>query len=231
MPPRVIQVAPDMLTIDGRRYQIVYDYKDAVDRETINTRYDDILAKYDYIVGDWGYDQLRLRGFYNDDNNQAASDQIISHLEDYLYEYCNFGCAYFVLQRLDAPAAKPKRKRSHRGGRGRRRHSEDRQNQGDGKQTRQSNQHAGKGQEEGHRRRRRNNDAHKHTQAGNNGDGHAEHRRSERRHHESSGQHPYTERRAEPKQPQRGHHQVATTKQGQSGRRFTIRRLDDKQSK
>ena len=33
-------------------------------------RYSDILDKYDYIVGDYGYDQLRLKGFYKDSNKK-----------------------------------------------------------------------------------------------------------------------------------------------------------------
>ena len=30
-------------------------------------------------------------------NRRAAPDQRMMILEDYLYEYCNFGCAYFVV--------------------------------------------------------------------------------------------------------------------------------------
>ncbi len=102
----VVKVDHDLITIDGRRYRIVKDHRDAFDLERLNERYNDILDKYDYIVGDWGYDQLRLRGFYKDDRRGASKDQQISTLEDYLYEYCNFGCAYFVLARLDKPATK-----------------------------------------------------------------------------------------------------------------------------
>jgi hypothetical protein len=58
------------------------------------------LARYDYIVGDWGYEQLRLKGFFEKDYRKALPDQRIVMLEDYLYEYCNFGCAYFVIQRV-----------------------------------------------------------------------------------------------------------------------------------
>ncbi len=46
--------------------------------ERLNERYNDILDKYDFIVGDWGYDQLRLRGFYKDDRRGASKDQLIS---------------------------------------------------------------------------------------------------------------------------------------------------------
>ncbi|KRM71578.1 YutD family protein [Lacticaseibacillus brantae] len=101
---RVVRQTSEMITIDQRRYQIDVDVKQAFDAEALDKRYNDILDKYDYIVGDWGYDQLRLRGFYKAGNRHANKDQLIDTLEDYLYEYCNFGCAYFVLARIDAPA-------------------------------------------------------------------------------------------------------------------------------
>ena len=50
-------------------------------------------------MGDWGYNQLRLKGFFDDKNQKASFDTKISTLQDYLYEYCNFGCAYFVLRK------------------------------------------------------------------------------------------------------------------------------------
>ena len=117
----VERVAEDMLTIGGRRYQVVSTYKQPLDVNALAIRYMDILDKYDYIVGDWGYDQLRLKGFYEVDSRHASKDQTINTLMDYLNEYCNFGCAYFVLQRLDAPEAKPKRRPRRDGNRSRRR--------------------------------------------------------------------------------------------------------------
>ena len=62
-------------------------------------RYSDVLLKYDYILGDWGYGQLRLKGFFDDRNQKSTYETKISTLQDYLYEYCNFGCAYFVLKK------------------------------------------------------------------------------------------------------------------------------------
>ncbi|WP_461215299.1 YutD family protein [Lacticaseibacillus sp. GG6-2] len=115
------RVAEDLLTIDGRRYRVVNTYKQPFDLEAFANRYTEILEKYDYIVGDWGYDQLRLKGFYDVDSRHASKDQTINTLMDYLNEYCNFGCAYFVLQRLDAPETKPKRRPHRDGNRSRRR--------------------------------------------------------------------------------------------------------------
>lgn len=84
-----------------RTYRIIYQYKDAWKPESFRERYSEVLDPYDYIVGDWGYNQLRLKGFYRPDNPKATKETSIAYLQDYLHEYCNFGCAYFVIERVD----------------------------------------------------------------------------------------------------------------------------------
>lgn len=90
-----------MIEIDGNFYEIIENVKDGFQEEVFNERYSEILKKYDFIVGDWGYDMLRLKGFYNNNNGKAAFDAKIDLLDDYLLEYCNFGCAYFVLEKVE----------------------------------------------------------------------------------------------------------------------------------
>ena len=89
-----------MIIADQSVYEIIDNVKDGFKQEDFNDRFSDILSKYDYIVGDWGYGQLRLKGFYEDKNQKATFDTRISTLQDYLYEYCNFGCSYFVLKKI-----------------------------------------------------------------------------------------------------------------------------------
>jgi len=89
--------------IDSMEYRLVYNYRNAFSVEMLAERYSDILVRYDYIVGDWGYEQLRLKGFFRSNNQKVFVDQRIDALEDYLYEFCNFGCAFFVLERLGEP--------------------------------------------------------------------------------------------------------------------------------
>ncbi|MGY3766450.1 YutD family protein [Vagococcus vulneris] len=88
----------DDFALGNGTYRVILDYREGFDYGKVLDRYQEILAKYDYIVGDWGYDQLRLKGFFKDDFKNAAIDAKISHLDDYLYEYCNFGCAYFIIE-------------------------------------------------------------------------------------------------------------------------------------
>ncbi|WP_117168982.1 YutD family protein [Paraliobacillus sediminis] len=89
-----------MIEVLGQQYEIIEDVKEGFQQAAFEERYSEILTKYDFIVGDWGYEQLRLKGFYDDQNPKAAFDTKISTIDDYLYEYCNFGCAYFIAKRI-----------------------------------------------------------------------------------------------------------------------------------
>lgn len=89
-----------MVVVEGYQYEVIENVRDGFKEEDFITRYSDILLKYDYIVGDWGYNQLRLKGFFEDSNQKATFDTKISTLQDYLYEYCNFGCAYFIVRKV-----------------------------------------------------------------------------------------------------------------------------------
>lgn len=88
-----------LVCINNHCYELVEERKSGFNEEAFKNRYSDILTKYDYIVGDWGYGQLRLRGFFDDHNQKSSFDTKISTLTEYLYEYCNFGCAYFVVKK------------------------------------------------------------------------------------------------------------------------------------
>jgi len=87
-------------------YQLIEDHKEAFDSEMMENRFTEYLLKYDYIVGDIAYEKLRLRGFYENHRKRVPLDMKISHLEDYLIEYCSFGCQYFVFKRIGDPKEK-----------------------------------------------------------------------------------------------------------------------------
>ena len=92
-------MVPNLVIAEGFIYEVIQNVRDGFNEEAFLARYSDILTKYDYIVGDWGYGQLRLKGFFDDKNQKSTYDTKISTLQDYLFEYCNFGCAYFIVQK------------------------------------------------------------------------------------------------------------------------------------
>ncbi len=107
----VVPVSETEFMIGTRQYRLVLNYREGFDAQRLGERYSEVLARYDYIVGDWGYEQLRLKGFFDVNNRKALPDQRIDMLEDYLYEYCNFGCAYFVMQRVGGKREKANNRR------------------------------------------------------------------------------------------------------------------------
>jgi uncharacterized protein YutD len=89
-----------LVSINNISYELIQEERDGFNEEAFRARYSEILSRYDYIVGDWGYGQLRLRGFFDDQSQKASFDTKISTLTEYLYEFCNFGCAYFVVKKV-----------------------------------------------------------------------------------------------------------------------------------
>ncbi|WP_420062702.1 YutD family protein [Leuconostoc lactis] len=90
----------DEIEIDRLTLELVEDFKSAFDLDMLAVRYTPLLAQYDYIVGDISAEQLRLKGFYRNDKN-VANDDKIEALQDYLYEYVNFGAPYFLLENVN----------------------------------------------------------------------------------------------------------------------------------
>ena len=92
-----------IITVGKHSYEVIENVKDAFQEEAFRDRYSEILMKYDYILGDWGYNQLRLKGFFDDRHPKSTFDTKISTVQDYIYEYCNFGCAYFIVKKVTPP--------------------------------------------------------------------------------------------------------------------------------
>ena len=52
----------ERIYIHGHEYELLTNHREGWDPEAFKRRFSEILDKYDYIVGDWGYGQLRLKG-------------------------------------------------------------------------------------------------------------------------------------------------------------------------
>lgn len=96
----------NLIKVDQHYFELIENYRECFNEEQFIARYSDILDKYDYIVGDYGYDQLRLKGFYKDSNKKSEMSKRFSNIQDYIFEYCNFGCPYFVLRHLSKQEVK-----------------------------------------------------------------------------------------------------------------------------
>ncbi len=80
-----------MIETDHGKFDVIKDYKEALEIKTFNDKYVSYLDRYVYIVGDLSADMLRLKGFTTK-NYQT--------IPDYLMESCTPNAPYYVLRRI-----------------------------------------------------------------------------------------------------------------------------------
>jgi len=89
-----------VIRVQGISFELLEDFREGWNPDAFKDRYSEVLSKFDYILGDWGYGQLRLKGFFDDNHPKGTFDNRISFMDEYIQEYCNFGCPYFLLKKV-----------------------------------------------------------------------------------------------------------------------------------
>lgn len=87
------------IVIENRTYELIKDFNNAFVLEDLEEKLTDYFYDYDYIVGDYSYEKLRLKGFYEKNNKKATQINNIKDLETYIRDYCNYNAKYFVLKK------------------------------------------------------------------------------------------------------------------------------------
>ena len=75
------------------RGEEVFNYEDT---KSLFTEY---FADYDYVLGDYSYGKIRLKGFYNSNNKKVNNINDIKYLEEYIKDDCSFGAKVFLLKK------------------------------------------------------------------------------------------------------------------------------------
>ena len=60
----------------------------------------DYFNNYDYIFVDESYNKLRLKGFCEANNKNVNKTNNIKYLDNYINNYCAYGCKWFLLKKL-----------------------------------------------------------------------------------------------------------------------------------
>ena len=87
------------LKIDNKLYKVLKDYGETISTINLEEYITDFYDNYDYIVGDWAYGKLRLKGFYDRNNNKCKQLNNIQLLDKYLKNNCAYNCKYFILKK------------------------------------------------------------------------------------------------------------------------------------
>ena len=88
------------MIIDNIEYELMENYKDGYDIEAVKRLYTDYFHNYDYILGDWSYGKLRLKGFCDKVNPYCNRINDIKFKDKYLKELCSYDCSYFILKKV-----------------------------------------------------------------------------------------------------------------------------------
>ena len=55
----------EKIILQNHTYELLNNVKDGFDMEVVLEKVTDYYEPFDYIVGDWAYGKLRLKGFYD----------------------------------------------------------------------------------------------------------------------------------------------------------------------
>ena len=86
---------------DNIKYKLIKNYKDGFNKELFLEKYTDYFYDYDYIIGDWSYGKLRLKGFYKNSNKNCKDLNNFDYYENYIKNFCAYECKYFILEKLN----------------------------------------------------------------------------------------------------------------------------------
>lgn len=88
-----------IIKLEENTYELIRNENDGFNEEEIINRYTDYFNDFDYLVGDWAYSKLRLKGFMEKDNSKEYNN--IEKVEEYIQNNCAYGCKWFVLKKLE----------------------------------------------------------------------------------------------------------------------------------
>ena len=90
-----------MIRLNEIDYEIEKNEKDAIDEEVLKEAATDYFNDFDYIVGDWAYGKLRLKGFNGKKNKNLKPINDYNQVDKYIKECCAYGCRYFILKKIE----------------------------------------------------------------------------------------------------------------------------------
>ncbi len=89
------------LVINDINYEVVENNNATIDEELLKEMLTDYFAEYDYILGDYAYNKLRLKGFNDKNNKNYKKINAYEDIHEYIEKYCAYGCKYFILKRVE----------------------------------------------------------------------------------------------------------------------------------
>lgn len=87
--------------INNYNYELIEDYKEGFSFSDVVEAATDYFDNYDYIIGDWSYGKIRLKGFCDKDNPNHKKINDIASKDKYIKNSCSYDCRYFILKKVE----------------------------------------------------------------------------------------------------------------------------------
>ena len=84
-----------------KEYKLIKNNKECFNLEEVEEKITDYFKDYDYIVGDYAYSKLRLKGFTKKFNKLNRDINDFENVDKYIKENCAYGCKYFILEKIN----------------------------------------------------------------------------------------------------------------------------------
>ncbi len=88
------------IIINNVKYEVIKNVGDAIDVTELEAKVTDYFDDFDYILGDYAYGKLRLKGFNNKENKNFKPYNDIATLDEYIENHCAYGCRHFVISKV-----------------------------------------------------------------------------------------------------------------------------------
>ncbi len=80
-------------------YELIKDYRNGFDSSEVINKITEYFEPYDYILGDWSYGKLRLKGFCEKGNKLFKPLNDIDLVGQYIQDNCAHECRHFILKK------------------------------------------------------------------------------------------------------------------------------------
>ncbi len=88
------------IKVENNNYKLVKNYRDSYNEEEFLEKCTEYFLPFDFIVGDYAYGKLRLKGFNKKSNPNFNKYNDYTKIDEYILEDCAYGCSYFILEKV-----------------------------------------------------------------------------------------------------------------------------------
>ncbi len=89
------------IAVNGKEYEVVEEKGERLNEEELEKYLTEYFDDYDYVLGDYSYEKLRLKGFCNKENKKVTPINNINTKDDYLKNLCTYHADYFLLKKIN----------------------------------------------------------------------------------------------------------------------------------